>query len=238
VAICARAHCLHHAKNNAPYIFERWCKKVLMSAFDTLKLPLTPDELDDVLNSCNKPQSLFKTVNPKSDELATDYQNNIFEFSHKSFQDFLTAKQLHHKALEGFTLVKSDNFKSLRRWHQGKQSVLLFYTMLAKSTVPNRAAKTKSNLGAYSTSNSLVKADEVIHWLLSLENSQQEALFCASELALYTNAISNIAIERIQDELEGVIAFESGSLKTKADLLLKQLFNKYNITNDVLMTQS
>jgi len=212
-------------KNNAPYIFDSWCKKILMSEFDNFNLSLTPDELDILLLSCRDRHKLFRDISHNSNEQSkqdVSYQTHIFEFSHKSFQDFLTAKQLHHKAQEGLTLIKTNN---LNRWHQGEQGILIFYVMLTK----NLASKAKGIR---------VKADEIIHWLLSLKDSKQEALFCAAELALYTDAISSIAIERIQDELEALLVIKNGYVKDNSEMLLQQLLEKYSITNEVILTHA
>ena len=202
------AYTIH--KNNALYIQSNWCKKILMSELDNLGHPLTPDELDTLLDACENKHSIFI-----SDGLSTNYENNILEFSHKSFQDFYIAKQLHHKGQDGLIHLKSSGLK-LR--DQGQHGVLMFYALLAKDTS--------------------IKADELIYWLLSLTENKEQALFFASNVALQSNTLSNIVVERIQDNLESLITLNNSPINAMAKVALEKLTDKYRIQREVILTHS
>ena len=221
IALERIAYTMH--KNAAPSIQSNWCKRILMSEFDTLNQALTPDELDRLLLACRSQRSIFKANMHTMDDVVDVYENIVLEFSHKSFQDFLTAKQLHHKGQEGLTNIKANGLKT---WDQ---DMLVFYVMLAKGTV--------------------VKADELIYWLLgadtvmnsnttNVNTGKKEALFFASDLALQSNTVSSIVVERIQDNLESLKSFDDDHSNIEIGQVLRKLATKYKIDREVLLTRS
>ncbi len=193
------AYTMH--KNASAYIRHNWCKQIMMSEFDSLNHVLSPDELDAILETCSNSKGIFNSVN------TTD----IFEYSHQSFQDFLTAKQLHQKGYEGLSQLKS-GYLSVQTKH-----VLSFYVMLAKE--------------------STIKADEIIHWLLSLKDTS--ALLFASSLALQSKTISGIAAERIFDQLENLRADDLNNYGQQLiDRETTKLAKKYTLGQELVLTQS
>lgn len=199
------AYTMH--KNGAKHILKNWCKQVMISEFDSLNHALTPDEIDIILTSCQNNQSIFTTFNLSS-------ENDTFEFCHKSFQDFFTAKQLHHKGQEGLSIIKTSIDPTNNKNHE----ILMFYVMLAKKT--------------------LIKGDEIIHWLLTPENNSSDSILLASQLALKADTISSIAAERIQDNLENLKTYTDQNISESANIAFKALSSKHNLSQELLMTQS